>query len=200
MVAQSESQSPALPADATETSMRAGSTTPKAKVKSRKPFVKGAVTSTLSHNTRYATRLRTGTQALNAAADTDYPDGPATPITMVRIAPKTSSVDEAPRQQGLPLAPLADKPPRKEASHCGIIALSEPLLLEQGVSAITAPALPVHQATRVSAYPVQTALAAGSSSSNTGESLLSSHCLFYGVLNGSNGFRRPRTTGPCSAP
>ena len=200
MVSQSESQSPVPSADAPEAAMRAASVTPRPRGKSRKPAVKGAVTSSVAHNTRYATRLRSGAQVPDTAADAEHLDNPATPITMIRIAPGTSLVNEVSRQQGLFSSPAADEPPRKEALHCGIIVLSEPLLLlEGGVPAIIAPALPANQPTDVAARLAQTPLAAGSSFPSTGESIVIT-ILFIGVLNGSICFRRTRTTGTCSAP
>lgn len=168
--------------------MRAASATPRQKPKPRKPFARGAVTSTLALNTRYATRHRSETQApdINTSNEDDR-DAPGTPITMIRIPPRTSFANEVPRQQSELSSPLADKPPSKKLSRGDIIALSEPLILEQDVPAITTSAPPTNQAINVPAPPVQTLPA---SSSSTGEFLLSLKRLLYGALSSAIGYRQ----------
>ena len=118
MVLQPESQSPAPSTDADETAMRAASVTPRQKTKPRKQFARGEVTSTLAHNTRYATRLRSATQAPDITTGTeDDRDAPATPITMIRIPPRTSFANEVPRQQNVLTPSTADDPPSKGLSR-----------------------------------------------------------------------------------
>lgn len=195
MVLQPESQSPIPSTDDTEAALRAASVTPRQKTKSRKQLTKGTVTSTLAHNTRYATRHRSEVQAKNVATDAeDDRDTPTTPITMIRIPPRTFLANEDQRQQSALSSPPADEPPGKRLSRRDIMALSELLVVEQGAPATTTSAPPTNQASNVPAHPIQTPLATGSSSSNTGESLLLSTRLLYGSLSSALGYRQYRTT------
>ena len=166
---QSESQSSVPSADPTEIAVRAGSVTPRGKSMPRKPLVRGTVTSTLSRNTRYATRLRSETRALNAAADPqDHGDAPASPITAIRV-PGPSSAEECPGQQqsGLSL-PLNNNQSGKQAFLGYPVLWSESFLLGQGIPAIATSTTQTSQTKDIPSHQVQIPSAGIFSSSSTG--------------------------------
>ena len=75
--------------------MRDGSVTPRLQsTKNWKRHTVGAVTSTLSHNTRYARRVRADATLGSVPDVQDHQDAPQSPITAIKIGPRERPVDE----------------------------------------------------------------------------------------------------------